>query len=101
MLKRPAIATCILVLTAFTTSAAPEDGKPESPLLADIRVGVDVPRDCQDPHLTWTSLFPPLFYDPLFIWEPGVNGPRLKPCLADDWPEYSEDGLVCTIRSGP
>lgn len=34
----------------------------------------------------------------LFVWRPTNQGPVLSPCLAETWPEVTDDGKTLTIR---
>lgn len=88
----------LLLLSTLTHAGPPSPAEPEFVPVPDIRVALDLSKDAQDPQIHWTTPLAPMCFDPLYIWEPGESGPILKPCLATDWPTYSEDGLALTIK---
>ncbi|MCA8919070.1 MAG: hypothetical protein KDB68_13645 [Planctomycetes bacterium] len=84
---------------ATTVVGEPEiPDTPEAPAVRAIKAAVYTPRNAEDPQLYPISLLATLCFDPLYIWEQKDGAVILKPCLAEDWPEYSDDGLSCTIR---
>ena len=97
-MKRLTFATFAVLLATLTAIAAPDNPKPQAPPMPAIRAMAPVSHLAQEEPINFGAS---LLYDPLYIWEPGEKGPQLRPCLAADWPEYSEDGLTCTIRLRP
>jgi len=87
-----------LLLASTICLAGPPPKKPDPPALHPLRIALNWTKDPCDPQIHVRPLLPPVCFDPLYIWESGENGLAVKPCLAEGWPSYSDDGLTCTIR---
>lgn len=98
MLKRLLAMLAVLMAVSATGNAdpTPDDSKP--PALKPLRLEISLRSNPCDPQIHVTPELAMTCFDPLFIWQASADGPVLKPCLAADWPEYSDDGLTCIIR---
>ncbi|MBX3475262.1 MAG: ABC transporter substrate-binding protein [Planctomycetes bacterium] len=84
--------TALLALTGLAL-AGPDEQKPAQPYIL-VQVDDDLLQFRVKHQENWTNLF----FDTLYQWVPGPQGAELKPCIADGWPEWSDDKLICTIK---
>ena len=88
-------AAALLGPASLVTAGPGEDQAAPDHILVAVDDDLIVFRDKRQEN--WTNLF----FDTLYQWVPGKTGAELKPCIAQGWPEWSEDKLTCTIKIRP
>jgi peptide/nickel transport system substrate-binding protein len=96
------LATACLALASAAVIAACGEGS-DSDANGAVRIGLTAEPDALDPALSyspevWESLW--LVYTPLLTYEhaEGTAGSELRPALAEELPEISEDGTLYELR---
>ncbi len=80
---------------SLVTAGPGEDQAAPDHILVTVDDDLIVFRDKRQEN--WANLF----FDTLYQWVPGKTGAELKPCIAQGWPEWSDDKLTCTIKMRP